>query len=87
MNHELEIYDKVLVNDFKHIPEISFYNHNYYIGLRRVPCKNDLLFALSDDDNCTEWYLVTQYGRKPIGYSYTSDGDEEHIKFYPHEMT
>lgn len=28
-------YDKLDVNELKHIPEISFYNHNYYIGLKR----------------------------------------------------
>ncbi len=29
------IYDGIDTSIFKHIPEISFYNNNYYIGLRR----------------------------------------------------
>ena len=86
MNNDLKVYDKSLVDDFKHIPEVSFYNHNYYIGLRRNEYYNDLLFAKSDDDNTTEWYLVTQYGRRPLGYSHTSD-DKEFIRFWPHELT
>jgi hypothetical protein len=51
----LLIYDNVLVKDLKHIPEISCYNSNYYIRL--LPSNktiNDLLYALSDDDNTTE---------------------------------
>jgi len=86
VGNNLEIYDKALVDEFKHIPEISCYNRNYYIGLRRLSFKNDLLFAWSDDDNTTEWHLVTDKGHQPIGYSYTSD-KEEYIRFYPHEMT
>ena len=30
------VYDGIKVDTFKHIPEISFYNHNYYIGLNGV---------------------------------------------------
>ena len=41
MSHEIEVYDNVLINKFKHIPEISFYNHNYYIGLKRNEYYND----------------------------------------------
>lgn len=36
-----------------HIKEISRYNRNYYVGLN-----DDLLFAASDDDNETNWYLI-----------------------------
>lgn len=40
------IYDGIDTSIFKHIPEISFYNNNYYIGLRREnDVNNDLLFA------------------------------------------
>lgn len=28
-------YDGLHTDTFKHIPEISYYNHNYYIGLKR----------------------------------------------------
>ena len=41
------------MDQFKHIPEISFYDHNYYVGF-----DSNLLYGHSDDDNTTEWYLV-----------------------------
>lgn len=60
------------MEQFKHIPEISFYNHNYYIGF-----ENSLLYGHSDDDNTTEWYLV-HGDRQPdyLGVSHTSDNDK-----------
>lgn len=54
----------------KHLSEISHYNFNYYVGLDR-----DLLFALSDDDNTTEWFLISGIDHYFIGNSYTSEGD------------
>jgi hypothetical protein len=41
------------MNQFKHIPDISFYDHNYYVGFN-----NDLLYGHGDDDNTTEWFLI-----------------------------
>ena len=39
-------YDGLHTDTFKHIPEISYYNHNYYIGLKRGNnAIHDLLFA------------------------------------------
>lgn len=40
------IYDGIDTSIFKHIPEISFYNNNYYIGLRR---ENDVNNEFSDE--------------------------------------
>lgn len=60
------------IEQFEHIPQISQYNHNYYKGF-----DNDLLYAESDDDQTTEWYLVNKKGGmdfKFIGVSY--DGEE-----------
>lgn len=34
---EYSAYDGAKVDIFKHIPEISCYNHNYYVGLKRDP--------------------------------------------------
>lgn len=49
------IYDGIDTSTFKHIPEISFYNNNYFVGLKRDKnVTNDLLFAHSDDDNQTD---------------------------------
>ena len=69
------LYDGINVNTLKHIPEISFYNNNYYVGLKRngsvVP---DLLFADSNDDNMTDWYIVNGTSVTYIGYEFTEDG-------------
>ena len=54
----------------KIIPEISVYNFNYFLGHGK-----DLLFARSDDDNTTEWFLISGEDSYFIGNSYTSDGD------------
>ena len=55
---------------FKHLPDISNYNRNYYIGL-----DNDLLFELSDDDNTSEWFLISGIDSYFIGNTYTSQGN------------
>jgi hypothetical protein len=62
------------------IEKISHYNRNYYIGF-----DSDLLYAKSDDDNTTEWYLINGDSKSVfLGQSYTSHGDkldvfEEHL--------
>ena len=70
-----KVYDGMDVGTLKHIPEISFYNNNYYIGLKRngndVP---DLLFAKSDDDNLTEWYIINGTRVTHIVYEFTDEG-------------
>lgn len=58
------------MNQFKHIAEISCYNHNYYIGNNK-----DLLFGKSDDDNTTEWFVIIGEYSYYLGESYTNDGD------------
>lgn len=63
--------DGIKMDDFEHIPQISQYNHNYYKGFDK-----DLLYAVSDDDQITEWYLVNKMGIldfKFIGVSYIQD--------------
>lgn len=77
LRNSLESYNGVPLDALQHIPEISFYNHNYYIGLRREGCvTSDLIYAESDDDNCTSYYLINK-NSEPIyfGYSFTSEGD------------
>lgn len=69
------IYDGIYTSTFKHIPEISFYNNNYYIGLRREgDVNNDLLFAKSDDDNFTDWYIINGNSVRYIGYEFSDEG-------------
>lgn len=61
------------MSKFENVKGISTYNHNFYRGL-----DNELLYALSDDDNETEWYLFNYFNVSfvLIGYSYVS-GDEK----------
>ena len=56
---------------FTHIPEISVYCHNYYIGIDR-----DLLYGKSDDDDETEWWILHGENNPVLlGYSYCSEGN------------
>lgn len=69
------IYDGIDTSAFKHIPEISFYNNNYFVGLKRDKnVTNDLLFAHSDDDNQTDWYVLNGDFAIYIGYEFTNEG-------------
>lgn len=62
-----------LMNKFKHLEEISHYNHNYYVGNDK-----DLLFGKSDDDNTTDWWLIKNEQFIYLGQSYTSGNDVLH---------
>jgi len=63
--------NRIDMKQFIHIPQISYYNSNYYIGFGK-----DLLFAESDDDNLTEWYFISNNTFIKIGESYTLEGDK-----------
>ena len=63
--------DGLSMEQFIHIPEISCYNNNYFIGFGR-----DLLFGKSDDDNITNWYIVDNNSFNVLGYSYCSEGNK-----------
>lgn len=82
MKKEIEKYNGMKVLDLKHVKRISKYNNNYYLhGL-----EEDLLFAQSDDDRTTEWYLVKDKTFNFIGYSY-SDVQEERIETSEEKQT
>lgn len=49
-------YDDKEVLDFKRVPNVGYYNHNYYYGY-----DNDILYAESDDYELTEWYLCEDW--------------------------
>ncbi|MGE5473155.1 MAG: hypothetical protein ACM3UU_02920 [Ignavibacteriales bacterium] len=72
-------YNGIKANEFKHIPEISYYNHNYYIGLSKNDTIHDLLYAESDDDNYTAWFIITRGGRVSFAESFTSEGEILHV--------
>lgn len=76
---ELERYIGKTPEDFENIAEMSSYNHNYYKGMN-----GDILYADSDDDDYTDWYLVMDdevKAKKHFGYSLTSEGDKIHINW------
>lgn len=62
--------DGMKMDGLTRLAEVSHYNHNYYVGLDK-----DLLFALSDDDNTTEWWVVYGINNYYLGESYCSEGD------------
>ena len=74
-----EIYDKyngIKLKDLQRIKEISCYNSNYYIGLKRDNKSiNDLIFARSDDDNTTDLYIIDYFSPLRFAQCFTSLGD------------
>lgn len=74
------VYEGILVDDLHIIHDISSYNYNYYVGLKRkdIPT-NDLLFGESDDDDTTIWYIIENCRVREIGYSFVSEGDFIHL--------
>lgn len=69
------VYNKIDTSIFEHIPEPSFYNNNFYKGLKRKgEVKNDLLFAKGDDDNQIDWYIIDGEDHIYIGYEFSDEG-------------
>lgn len=64
------------VKDLIHIPEISSYNMNYYIGLKRKgSVSNDLIFVETDEQFNTDYYYILERGSfKFFGYTEFEDG-------------
>lgn len=63
------------MEQFKHLPEISDYNYNYYVGFGK-----DLLFGKSDDDYTTEWWLIVgDYEPIFLGESYSNENEQLHV--------
>lgn len=74
---DLSAYDGFSIDNLERIPEISYYNNNYYVGtIRAGNVEADLLYGHSDDDFTTEWYLVEPYNYLFIGYSYCNKEKE-----------
>ena len=65
--------DGLSMEQFKCVREVSRYNRNYYVGF-----DGDLLFALSDDDNTTTWYVVEANEFRCIGVSYCTEDERLH---------
>lgn len=58
-----------------HIPEVSMYNHNYYIGPPREGCcTKDLIYVEANDDNLEEFFVIRgDVDPEYIGYMYTEE--------------
>jgi len=63
--------DGLNMDIFKRIDLISQYNFNYYFGFGE-----DLLFAKSDDDNTTEWWIISGLNNYYIGESYCNNNNK-----------
>jgi len=66
----LKYKDGLALENLNHIKELSSYNRNYYVGIG-----TDLIYAESDDDNTTEWYLLKNMEFVYLGESYSTEGD------------
>jgi hypothetical protein len=62
------------MDQFKKIEEISRYNYNYYVGFEK-----DLLFGKSDDDNTTEWWIISNGNFYYLGESYANEDELLHL--------
>lgn len=60
------------MEQFERVEAISFYNHNYYKGVKT----GDVLHGKSDDDNTTEWYLIRNQSMNYLGESYCSENEK-----------
>lgn len=65
------------MSKLKRLKSISSYNNNFYEGLSSE-YSADLLFASSDDDNSTEWFIVKHEQFFYLGLSHTSEGEILH---------
>lgn len=82
MSEAYSYYDGENVSNFEHLTSISVYNHNYYRGIGK-----DLLFAKSDDDMTTYWYIVRENAQpKFIGYSIVPSGQGQERLEYMTEL-
>lgn len=69
-------YENFPIERLKHIPAISFYNHNYYFGIKRegdmVP---DMIYVETNElAGVSEYYHKNGEEMIHIGYAY--EGDE-----------
>lgn len=79
-------YENFPIKELKHIPEISFYNHNYYVGVKREnKVAPDLIYVESDElTDTNEYYHVDGDTTIHIGYAYILD---EFITLQEEELT
>lgn len=79
-------YEDYPIENLKHIPLISFYNHNYYFGIKR---KNsmvaDMIYVETDErTDISEYYHKEGEKLTHIGYTYAGD---KYITLQEEELT
>ena len=92
MNYMSDFYERYKqykdfpIANLKHIPEISCYNHNYYLGLKRNGMvSEDLIFEETDESiGVSEYYHILGDTAIHIGYSYCND---DYITLQEEEQT
>lgn len=73
-------YEKFPIDKLKHLPEISCYNHNYYVGVDK-----ELIYVETDElSEISEFYLVTCSGYEFFGFAYPND---KYITLQEEELT
>lgn len=79
-------YESFPIADFKHIPEISRYNSNFYMGVKRKGSEiYDLIYEECDElANMCEYYHVFGDTVQHIGYAYEGD---KYITLCEEELT
>ena len=77
MRDIFESYKNKKLDELEHINKISYYNHNYYFALNN----KDIIYAISDDDNLTEYYYIDldNLTKTHFAYSYTSENNVLHV--------
>lgn len=68
-------YNNLDISNLKHIPEISYYNCNYFIGLKRDSVvNNDLILEQYNESTDTyEYFLLNKTDFEFIGYRFPLD--------------
>lgn len=68
-------YEKFPIKKLRHIPIISFYNHNYYFGIKRDGAMvADMIYVETDElSGISEYYHKDGEEMVHIGFAYNSD--------------
>lgn len=67
-------YESFPIEEFVLIPDMSIYNHNYYLGLKRENMVTDLIYVETDElSGISEYYHIDNNKKIHLGYSYEGD--------------
>lgn len=68
-------YESFPIEKLSHLKDISVYNHNYYVGMKRENMiDNDLIYVETDElSGISEYYHIDNDKKIHFGYSYEGD--------------